>query len=122
MGVYTTLVTGLSVTPAASVPYNAKNLIIETTVRKDAWGEPTQLNIVAAPNASLLDSGNVGGPTSNEYGLASCWAQGSFDHQANTAQTFIPLSADNAQKLVFGLRMSPNHMVEAKIRIVGYTL
>ena len=122
MGVYTTLVTGLSVTPAASVPYNAKNLIIETTVRKDAWGNPTQLNIVAAPNASLLDSGNVGGPTNNEYGLASCWAQGSFDHQANTAQTFIPLSADNAGKLVFGLRMSPNHMVEAKIRIVGYTL
>jgi len=122
MGVNTTLVTGLSVTPAASVPYNAKNLIIETSIRKDAWGPPSQLYIVAAPNFDLLDSGNTGSPTDDEYGLATGWAEGNFDHQANLTQTFIPLSGDSSGKLIFGLRMNLNHLITAKIRIVGYTL
>ena len=116
-----TTFTVLCATPAASVPYNAKNLIIETYIRKDALGDPTQAIIAAAPNASLLGSINSLASV-NEYSLASCWAQGSYDHQTTTTQTFIPLSADSANNLVFGLRMSQNHMVTAKIRIVGYTL
>jgi microcystin-dependent protein len=116
-----TTVSVLSVTPAASVPYNAKNLIVETYMLKDAWSSPSIGIIAAAPNASLLGSINSL-PTDNEYGLATCWAQGAYDHQTTTTQTFIPLSADSANRLVFGLRMSENHMFTAKIRIVGYTL
>ena len=119
---YTTLVNGISVTPGASVPYNAKNLIIETYLFKDAWGTGSKAVIAAAPNVSLLGSIASDIVYDSEYGLATCYAMGSYDHQTTTTQTFIPLSADNTNKLVFALRMNSNHMVAAKIRIVGYTL
>lgn len=119
---YTTLVNGLSVTPAASVPYNAKNLIIETYIFKDAWYDGTIAVIAAAPNASLLGSVATSTIAANEYSLATCYAMGSYDHQTTTTQTFIPLSANSTNQLVFGLRMCLNHMVAAKIRIIGYTL
>lgn len=117
-----TVVSVSPVSPAASVPYNAKNLIIETYLFKDAWGEGSKAVIAAAPNASLLDPSNSTVVYDSEYGLATCYAMGSYDHQTTTTQTFIPLSADSTNKLVFALRMNSNHMVAAKVRIVGYTL
>lgn len=115
MGTYTTLVNGVSVTPAASVPYNVKNLIIQTSISKHAWGAETLAAVYAALNTSLTG-------TSSEYLLATCRAQGSYDHQTTTTQTFIPLSANNANNLIFTLRMPANHMFDATIKIVGYTL
>jgi microcystin-dependent protein len=112
---YTYLANGLSATPAASVPYNAKNLIIQTSISKHAWGAETEAAIYAALNPSLTG-------TSSEYLLATCRSQGSFDHQTNTTQTFIPLSANSADDLICVLRMPPNHMFDATIKIVGYTL
>ena len=115
MGTYTTLVNGVSVTPATSVPYNVKNLIIQTSISKHAWGAETLAAVYAALNTSLTG-------TSSEYLLATCRAQGSYDHQTTTTQTFIPLSANNANNLIFTLRMPANHMFDATIKIVGYTL
>ena len=106
-----------------SVPQTAKNLIIDCNIQKSGPdGGNTERYIVAAPNSTLLEAITSLAVGDKEFLIAACRASGGADNIRSASQAFIPLSANSAEHLVYGIRFSPSDSDNITLRIVGYTL
>ncbi len=106
-----------------SVPPNAKNLIVDTSIFKRG---PDSGNIsrilAAAPNISLVEAVSLQTLGVNEYLIGVNTANGAGDSIQNSSQSIIPLSATSTGDLVAAFRASASVNDSYWIRVVGYTL
>ena len=106
-----------------SVPPNAKNLIVDTIIRKQGPNGGNVNRIIAsAPNISLLNT--VGSQTvgTTEYVIGMSEASGGGDRVINSQQSIIPLSSTALGDLTVAFRVNNSSGDTFSIRVIGYTL
>jgi hypothetical protein len=106
-----------------SVPSNAKNLIVDSSIYKRGPDTGNLLRILAsAPNISLVEATSLQTLGVNEFLIGASRADGAGDSIQGSTQCMIPLSATNTGDLVAAFRASASVNDSYWIRVVGYTL
>lgn len=108
-----------------SVPPNAKNLIVDTSITKQDPNSGNRKRIItSAPNISLLNTATPQTIGTTEYVIGYAEASGGGDRISNAQQSFIPLSANSTGDLTVAFRVndSTSSSESYNIRVIGYTL